>query len=360
MKLSKHLKNIFENDKNYTNYRWYNFFIMNEWDKKLKDIYNEFLKKLNKNAQLTSSGKDLPIKYKYPYKPALLISLISEIEDVNKLFNNDILIDDKIAKRYYDILTNSEEFYEVMKLLSSKKNWLQLGFNKNIKNQVIFNIFDQPAYYLTINNCNFWIADKNRKTIRMNLPYYSKEILESFRDKLLIEAFKTLKNCIPDYSSFTNEEILNWGESMLMIWATENSNPSDVNYEQKTRRYQHIFRKLVLDRDQKCLICCASNPSILEACHLKPYSKCNNDIDRYSCENGITLCKNHHKLFDMGLITFLDDWTIQVSNSLKLDNDFDILIKTFEPCYKMIPQQKSPADEYLKYHRHNIFIDYER
>lgn len=333
---------------------------MSKFNKEIENIFNKFKVKLNNNAPLTSPDYKGTNNYKYPYKPALLISIISEIDDVNLLFNKDIVINDKIAKRYYDILTNSETFFEFMKTLRRKNDWVELGFNRQLKNKIISNIFEMPAVKLIDDDSDFWFCDKKKKVIRMNINTTDIEILNELKGQIYIQAFKTLKKCIPDYASYTNEEILNWTDNMLILWTTQNISTSSPDYERTSRRYQHIFRKLVIDRDQKCIICCASNPTILEACHLKPYSVCENDWDRYCKENGVTMCKNHHKLFDAGLITFDENWKIKISKSMLENDDFDIMIKTFEPCYQELENQIAPLNEYLEFHRNNIFIDYQK
>jgi putative restriction endonuclease len=67
---------------------------------------------------------------------------------------------------------------------------------------------------------------------------------------------------------------------------------------------QHIFAASIKDRDGKCIICCIDRPELLQACHIKPFSQCSNQIEQVDSNNGITLCANHHKLFDRGLFTF--------------------------------------------------------
>lgn len=113
----------------------------------------------------------------------------------------------------------------------------------------------------------------------------------------------------------------------------------------KVRVNQGIFRDRLLSRYSKCCLCNVSNPQLLIASHIKPWSECE-DSEKLLVDNGFLLCPNHDCLFDKGLISFNDDGTIIISDKLDETNrlfmnvNTDMRIKVYEGN---VP--------FLKYHR---------
>lgn len=68
----------------------------------------------------------------------------------------------------------------------------------------------------------------------------------------------------------------------------------------RNRPAQRVFRSKLLELRGRCELCGISQPEILEAAHIKPKSEGGED----SSENGLLLCRNHHKAFDAGLLLF--------------------------------------------------------
>lgn len=52
---------------------------------------------------------------------------------------------------------------------------------------------------------------------------------------------------------------------------------------------------------------------ILVACHIKPFSVCKNDDERYDSKNGIIMTPTYHTLFDLEFISFKNDGSLLVS-----------------------------------------------
>jgi len=79
---------------------------------------------------------------------------------------------------------------------------------------------------------------------------------------------------------------------------------------------QQYFRKALLKAySGKCCVCGLSVSELLEAAHIKPYLDCTLN-ERFSINNGLLLCSNHHKLFD--------------NNNLKITKDYKIIVNKID------------------------------
>lgn len=83
----------------------------------------------------------------------------------------------------------------------------------------------------------------------------------------------------------------------------------------KARVGQGIFRKKLLKRSNKCELCDFDYVKLLIASHCKPWRECDK-VDKLNVNNGLLLCPNHDSLFDKGIISFNDDGSIILSDSL--------------------------------------------
>lgn len=117
----------------------------------------------------------------------------------------------------------------------------------------------------------------------------------------------------------------------------------------KVRINQDEFRKRLLKRYKGCCLCGVSNPELLVASHIQPWSM-SSKREKVDDENGLLLCPNHDKLFDRGFITFSDEGEIIISD--KLSKKDRALMNV--PTIKQITLS-SLAQKYMQFHRKNIF-----
>lgn len=123
---------------------------------------NDFLKAIDRNAPLSDG-------YKYPYKPALVISIFKHFSNLNEsIFNHDISLDNsEILKEYYDLITSDVDLYDRLTKQKSKKDFeISIGFNEKLKKQLLTHIFEMPAIRLANHN-KVWTFNKKDKTIRI-------------------------------------------------------------------------------------------------------------------------------------------------------------------------------------------------
>ena len=125
----------------------------------------------------------------------------------------------------------------------------------------------------------------------------------------------------------------------------------------KNRVGQSFFRQAVLSAyDNKCCISGLSVPQLLVASHIVPWS-----IDRenrLNPRNGLSLSMLHDKAFDSGLITIDRDMTVCVSKRKTIPKNDTFFISALQdyhgkPIFQ--PEKFQPHEEFLTYHRENIF-----
>ena len=119
---------------------------------------------------------------------------------------------------------------------------------------------------------------------------------------------------------------------------------------------QTFFRSAVLSAyNERCCITGLGIPELLVASHIVPWRV--DTSNRTNPRNGLLLSALHDKAFDLGLIAVSDDLTIQVSQQYGTENDafFVAALKMYEgrPIHR--PERFSPDEEFLSYHRENIF-----
>ncbi len=311
-----------------------------EWEK--------FLKNINKKAPLGSKEyKGL----KYPYKPALLLSIIDSVSS-DKLFNEDIDLNNlHIIKKYYEYITYNYEFWDHITTNHKSKQVWDIGIkNIMVQKQVLTNISSMPASKLMTDNSIFHF-DNETKIIRINLIIDSSEI-EKYKRELINVCIHSLRDSNKNAYEWLEDN--NYNQFKEYIQEKIYREPPLVSSKGRGG-IQHIFAASIKDRDGKCIICCIDRPELLQACHIKPFSQCSNQIEQVDSNNGITLCANHHKLFDRGLFTFDEKWNIITNDKKLLEDDFNLFFKQYEPCYLNIKKRFAFLNEYLKYHNEKIY-----
>ena len=120
----------------------------------------------------------------------------------------------------------------------------------------------------------------------------------------------------------------------------------------KDRVGQSAFRRSILNAyDNRCAITGSKIVEILQAAHIQPYvNEKSNHV-----KNGICLRVDLHRLFDEGLITINDDYTLRVSANLSQRSD---AYDTLEHKALQLPKEsrKHPSKSALARHRSTIFI----
>lgn len=127
----------------------------------------------------------------------------------------------------------------------------------------------------------------------------------------------------------------------------------------KYRVNQTFFRVSVLSAyNYSCCITGIQTPQLLIASHIKPWAKCDDGEDRTNSQNGLCLNALHDRAFDKGLFTLDSKCKVVLSKSLRDAVPRDVYKEYFvkyDGIQITLPTRGRPAEEFLEYHRDNIF-----
>lgn len=126
----------------------------------------------------------------------------------------------------------------------------------------------------------------------------------------------------------------------------------------KARVNQSFFRSMILSSyNMKCSITGLSEPTLLSACHIKPWKI--DTQNRINPQNGICLTQLHHTAFDNGLISITPDYQVKVSkylNEFSNDEAVNIFFKNYHNSSIKLPNKFFPNKEFLDWHFNERFI----
>ena len=124
------------------------------------------------------------------------------------------------------------------------------------------------------------------------------------------------------------------------------------------------FRNRILQAYEYQCAVCGFNVRIkdslvaLEAAHIKWHQAGGPDMEN----NGIALCSLHHKLFDRGAFTIMEDMKLKVSEIAHGTIGFKEWLLAFHDTEIRPPQRQSyfPETDYVKWHVREVFKGYAR
>lgn len=121
----------------------------------------------------------------------------------------------------------------------------------------------------------------------------------------------------------------------------------------KQRVNQGQFRDMMLKIHRcKCCICGVTLGDMLIASHIKPWSK-SDENEKVSEYNGLLLCPNHDKLFDLGYISFDEKGKIMISDYIDETNRLFLNVNPYMQI--ALENVSEEIQSFLKYHRSEIF-----
>lgn len=123
--------------------------------------------------------------------------------------------------------------------------------------------------------------------------------------------------------------------------------------EALTRLGQGEFRELVFDRyGRQCLICDISEPGLLVAAHILPWSEFENE--RGDPNNGLVFCHNHHRAFDLGMFTVSGEYEVVARPDFSPEGTYLTQTILERDGVRISFPNEPPSTEYLKEHNNRL------
>lgn len=125
----------------------------------------------------------------------------------------------------------------------------------------------------------------------------------------------------------------------------------------QTNRERHFFRASVLATyDNRCCISGLTEPALLVASHIKPFTKCRDKSERTSPTNGLCLNVLYDRAFDQGLMTVTPDYKIHIASKSLLRDEFsNRWFYNLEGQTINLPPRFLPDKKFLEYHNDTIY-----
>jgi len=292
-----------------------------------------------------------------PHKPILLLSIISLFEK--------------------DIYTNNQIFILPEIVASFKSNWSKLVVTNH------FPIFAMPFYHLSSEpfwklipnvGCEKWVESKSSMRSLGNLTTAIQfSLIDNELTNLLLvpESRDILKvSLLNKYFSETKSNFGSNGNDDLPSASILHEKSDEYTrkiIELKSQVDENAFQEEIFIRgglfkreipkiyNNTCsisglrLTSVVSNVSMVDACHIVPFSESYDD----TLTNGIALCPNLHRAFDRGLISISDDFTVLINKNFVEDKNSAFSLSQFESQKIILPYSEElyPALENLYKHR---------
>lgn len=290
-----------------------------------------------------------------PHKPVLLLSVL-------QMFEQGVFCDNRI--------------YVIPELVASFKSiWSKIVITNH------FPIFALPFYHLNSEpfwklipnqGCEKWVESKSSMrsfgnlTTAVNYASIDKELFEilSIHENIDILKWSLLDRYFPETKSHFNISNDNFPSGNLLHEKSDVYIQKIINLknevDENTFQEEVFIRSGLFKREipkiynHTCAISglrisAIANVSMIDACHIVPFSECYDD----SLSNGIALCPNLHRAFDRGLISISDNYTILINKNFIENKKSVFNISQFEGKRISLPYSEElyPSLENIAKHR---------
>lgn len=293
-----------------------------------------------------------------PHKPILLISLI-------EAFQQGIYKSNKIT------ITP-----ELVGLFKSNWNKLVTSQHTCLFTLPFYHMSSEPFWTLVPNiGCEIWVKSKSSMrsfsnlTIAVKYALIDEELCDLFLNdsdsKILIQFLlekyfsETKERFYHEPNLYINDienQILNDSQELYQkrLLQIRSQVDNDAFQEEKYVRSNVFKREVPKVYNYTCCISgfridVVDNISMIDACHIVPFSESYND----TISNGLALTPTLHRAFDRGLISIDNDYKVLVNSNFSELNRTPYNIKQFAGIRLLLPndEQFFPSLSSLEYHR---------
>lgn len=280
-----------------------------------------------------------------PHKPFLLLSILEGIEQ-GWIENNNILLSQKLKETFYI-------YWDAI-----------IGKDKNTKVSTPFNHLGGKPF------TPYWELIDN-KHAKFDADIYKLLLDYAFREKvrhvLMRQYFSPEASVKLAELNKVNSDA--WKYSIEIDQMVEKAFTAyqDETSKRKTRLVNDQVRgtgfslKIKEIYNNNCAICKSRvitpyGRTLVEGAHIIPWSESYNDDPR----NGISLCRNHHWLFDKYLIALREDYSVEISPYL-LNSNNTIDINSIKDNRILLPENSDyyPAKEAILDHKNRFNTYYQ-
>lgn len=299
-----------------------------------------------------------------PHKPVLLLSILELVEE-KYIHSNKIFIFPLLLARFKDLWN--------LLVQTPHKSTFALPFF-HLSRDGFWHLKSKPGFEIALSSSGSIRSFGNLKAA-VEYAHFDPELYNLLFEGENLKLFKTA--LLEKYFTETKQEYFNRsGNSYLQTIETEiladdpevyrrrieilmATIPTEELEEEKFIR-SGVFRDEVTKvYKSTCAISgfridSTENVSLIDACHIKPFSISNND----HITNGIALCPNLHRAFDRGLISISDKLKVLISNHFSEYDMNSYSIQQFEGKEIGLPDTEKyfPHPENLEYHRDVVFL----
>lgn len=284
-----------------------------------------------------------------PHKPILLLSILTGIR-TGWIESNHIPINAELVAKFKDL-------WAILVRTNHRKNFALPFYH--MKSEPFWTLKALPGHEFAVTSSN---SIRSFKNLRENLDHaiVDPDLFHLMQDT---EGNAVLSKHLLD-TYFEGFELRDGDGEYLVTIESDIAAESKVDYERKLKELKEsmteeefeeevfvrgsMFKKKIPQiYDYTCAISglridAVSDASLLDACHIVPFSETQNDTLR----NGILLCPNLHRAFDRGLISIDDDYRVIVRNSFR-ETESPYSIRQFEGNEINLPRPPSYAPDPL-------------